>query len=323
MHWRLLIAAALLLAHCGGGAASRPAPSALALAPELLPAAASPPLATDRVRVEFYGEALCPYCIKFTLEQLSSLFKNGLDRITELEYIPSGNARLGDDGTITCQHGPKVGGRVLFNLAAPWIPASEAADSNCSSGSRDIELNRVLSCALAFAPNQYDWFPFVECLEGQADKLEDDELDVAALTTQCAVHAGILPSRVLACANGTLGDYLERHALERTASLVPPHRWVPWVVVNGVPLLDDFENVATFVCAAYGGYPKPKYCFHDPPPDPSAAAAAAAAVSLAGDAPAAARAPARAEAGPLARAAAWLLGGGGGGGGGQAGVVAA
>lgn len=55
---------------------------------------------------------------------------------------------------------------------------------------------------------------------------------------------------------GTLGDYLQRHALERTASLVPRHRWVPWVVVNGIPLFDDFENVATFICAAYGGYPK-------------------------------------------------------------------
>jgi len=31
---------------------------------------------------------------------------------------------------------------------------------------------------------------------------------------------------------------------------------VPWVLVNGVPLLDDFENVATFICAAYSGYPK-------------------------------------------------------------------
>jgi interferon gamma-inducible protein 30 len=58
------------------------------------------------------------------------------------------------------------------------------------------------------------------------------------------------------CGTGPLGDTLQRRALERTESLVPPHKWVPWVVVNGIPLFDDFDNVATFICAAFNGYPK-------------------------------------------------------------------
>jgi len=49
-----------------------------------------------------------PNSIKFTREGLSDLFTNGLSDITELEYIPAGNARMADDGTITCQHGELV-----------------------------------------------------------------------------------------------------------------------------------------------------------------------------------------------------------------------
>lgn len=53
--------------------------------------------------------------------------------------------------------------------------------------------------------------------------------------------------------SGPLGAGLARRAFERTRALRPRQRWVPWVLVNGVPLFDDFANVATFVCAAYAG----------------------------------------------------------------------
>ncbi|KAI8465341.1 MAG: gamma interferon inducible lysosomal thiol reductase-domain-containing protein [Monoraphidium minutum] len=200
------------------------------------------PLSTasaDRVRVEFYGEALCPYCIKFTLTQLSSIFENGLAEIVELEYIPAGNARLSDDGAIACQH-----------------------------GQNECDLNRAIACGLAQAPDQADWFPFLHCLEAKADE-GDKDVDVSAVVHACAPRGGLVPSRVMDCYSGPMGDFLQRRAVERTASLNPEHKWVPWVVVNGIPLFDDFENVETFICAAYGGYPKPKYCLRPPPPDPS------------------------------------------------------
>lgn len=55
--------------------------------------------------------------------------------------------------------------------------------------------------------------------------------------------------RSLSVATGQLGDSLQRLAAQRTASLKPAHQWVPWVVVNGIPLLDDDENVSTgFFC---------------------------------------------------------------------------
>jgi hypothetical protein len=50
---------------------------------------------------------------------------------------------------------------------------------------------------------------------------------------------------------GELGNALQRVARERTESLKPDHDFVPWVVVNGVPLFEDFDNVKLYICAAY------------------------------------------------------------------------
>lgn len=204
----------------------------------LLVAMAAPAAALTKVRVDVYAEGLCPYCIEFTQTKLAELFKTGLSKIAEIDFIASGNARAGDDGEITCQHGPN-----------------------------ECNLNRAISCAIANAPSQDNWFTFVECLEGKAKK--DRDVDAPSAAGQCAAKAGILASRVLDCYHGAQGDTLLRLALERTESLVPKQRWVPWVVVNGIPLFDDFDNVATFVCAAYTGTPKPAFCLHPPPPDPS------------------------------------------------------
>lgn len=52
---------------------------------------------------------------------------------------------------------------------------------------------------------------------------------------------------------GERGIELEEAARARTAALRPPHKYVPWVVVNGIPLYDDFDSVARYVCAAFAG----------------------------------------------------------------------
>jgi len=57
------------------------------------------------------------------------------------------------------------------------------------------------------------------------------------------VEAGVVGSRIVACHRGPLGDWLQSRAAQRTADLKPAHQWVPWLVVNGVPLLDYAEAV--------------------------------------------------------------------------------
>jgi interferon gamma-inducible protein 30 len=52
---------------------------------------------------------------------------------------------------------------------------------------------------------------------------------------------------------------LEREFAAETASLDPPHEYVPWVVVDGTPLYDDYVYIEKAVCQAYKGYKATPY----------------------------------------------------------------
>lgn len=191
----------------------------------------------EPVRVDFYMEALCPYCGKFTLTQLEPLLKNKLINFVQLDVIPWGNARTdARTGDVQCQHGPL-----------------------------ECELNKLIGCAIAQHPVQDDWFPFLTCLE-EAIIESKAQVTVDDVAHKCAVHAGMVTQKLLDCQKGDLGNSLQRLAAQRTASLKPQHQYVPWVVVNGIPLLEDDENIMRYICVAYTGRDRPEVCYDMPKP---------------------------------------------------------
>ena len=52
---------------------------------------------------------------------------------------------------------------------------------------------------------------------------------------------------------GQMADDLQKQAAEETASLIPPHTYVPWVTVNGITVGGALDQLQTFICAAYLG----------------------------------------------------------------------
>ncbi len=52
---------------------------------------------------------------------------------------------------------------------------------------------------------------------------------------------------------GKQGDELDAQAKAATDALQPAHTYVPWVVVNGVPLGADYGALKSVICAAYAG----------------------------------------------------------------------
>ncbi|ONK77196.1 uncharacterized protein A4U43_C02F4080 [Asparagus officinalis] len=52
---------------------------------------------------------------------------------------------------------------------------------------------------------------------------------------------------------------IELRYAAQTDALQPPHEFVPWVVVNGKPLYDDYKNFEAYICKAYDGE-LPKAC---------------------------------------------------------------
>lgn len=190
--------------------------------------------ATDEakpVTVTLYGESLCPYCEHAVVATLAPLFKDGINSIFNFTYVAYGNALNTSEGPV-CQHGAE---ECLFN--------------------------RVINCAQHLNPGQDKWFPYVSCLEGglQGDFHQDE-----AVAKQCAEDADMDYNALKDCANGKLGDELDAKAQAATDALQPAHAYVPWVVVNGVPLGASYEALKSVVCAAYAGV-RPEACYAVPP----------------------------------------------------------
>jgi len=185
-----------------------------------------------RVEVGFYSESLCPFCRAFTNETLAPMFHNGMADIMNLKYYPYGNAREDPEtGRTVCQHGEE-----------------------------ECRLNKVFGCVLHIYPDQKRWFPFVHCVENKDPGSMEDSLAECAEASFPALNVG----EITDCASGKLGEELEQQIGAQTKSLKPPHRWVPWLTVNGVPIWDDNANLEQYICAAYQGE-RPELCFRRKP----------------------------------------------------------
>ncbi|XP_022743979.1 uncharacterized protein LOC111294941 [Durio zibethinus] len=62
------------------------------------------------------------------------------------------------------------------------------------------------------------------------------------------------------CYKNDYGNVLGKWNAAETAQLNPPHKFVPWVLVNGQPLREDFENFVSYVCKACKGEQVPEAC---------------------------------------------------------------
>jgi interferon gamma-inducible protein 30 len=73
----------------------------------------------EKVKVELYSEALCPYCAEFIVNYLNPFFNNGIIDIVELRIIPYGNAHVDSSGTMVCQVSSEL---FLWHSVDHWAP---------------------------------------------------------------------------------------------------------------------------------------------------------------------------------------------------------
>jgi hypothetical protein len=70
----------------------------------------------------------------------------------------------------------------------------------CQHGQLECDLNKLLSCASAQHPMQDDFFPVFVCMEQAV--MSGEKVDVGQLAHKCAVHAGMVTEKLMACYNG-------------------------------------------------------------------------------------------------------------------------
>ncbi|KAJ9543554.1 hypothetical protein OSB04_023261 [Centaurea solstitialis] len=148
-----------------------------------------------------------------------------IDAIADVKLFPYGNAKVHSNGNITCQHG----------------------ENECL-------LNTVEACAINTWPDVHDHFPFIFCVERYLyyDKFDKWE--------SCFEELSLDPKPVKDCYNSEYGNQLELQYAAETNALQPPKKYVPWVVVDGKPLYDDYVYIITNICRAYKGPTLPKAC---------------------------------------------------------------
>ncbi|KAJ1297574.1 hypothetical protein BS78_01G387000 [Paspalum vaginatum] len=178
----------------------------------------------QKVAVALYYESLCPYSARFVVDHLSKVFDDDLLDAIDLTLVPYGNARVGAGGEISCQHGPY-----------------------------ECLLNTVEACAIDAWPDLAVHFSFIYCVEDLVVQGQYKEWE------SCFQKLGLDPKPVTECYKSEQGHKLELKYAKETDALEPPHQYVPWVVVDGQPLLEDYENFEAYICKAYKGTP-PKAC---------------------------------------------------------------
>ncbi|CAN1266561.1 Gamma-interferon-responsive lysosomal thiol protein [Linum perenne] len=191
-----------------------------------LPRAADSSGGSNKVSLALYYETLCPYCANFIVNYLVRVFEDDeLFSIVDLYLSPWGNAKIRSNETFVCQHGPV-----------------------------ECLLNTVEACAIHAWPKLEKHFPFIYCVEKVVSEGKPAEWE------SCFRELALDQQPILDCFGSGYGKQLELNYAAETSALTPPHQYVPWVVVDGQPLYEDYENFISYICKAYKGTANPKAC---------------------------------------------------------------
>ncbi|KAL4508463.1 hypothetical protein ABPG72_003767 [Tetrahymena utriculariae] len=186
----------------------------------------------SRIKYEMYIESLCPDCMNFIEKSVTPAInvQNFLE-IADLTFYPYGNAkRDAQTGAVTCQH-----------------------------GANECYGNKIEACGAKYLTQNLQYFKLLACIEkniktysGNFDKvLTVCGQDKSVKLTQDQVNS------ISQCANNSEGDDLIAVIADKTDSLVPAHKYVPWVVVNGVHDTDVenavIDNMLKYTCQNYTG----------------------------------------------------------------------
>ncbi|KFK43005.1 hypothetical protein AALP_AA1G067000 [Arabis alpina] len=181
---------------------------------------------SSKVSLGLYYESLCPYCSAFIVNHLVKLFEDDLISIVDLHLSPWGNTKLRPDNvTVVCQH-----------------------------GAFECFLDTVEACAIDAWPKLSDHFPFIFCIESLVTERKYDQWET------CYEKLNLDSRPITDCLESGHGNKLQLQYAAETNALQPPHKYVPWVVVDGQPLYEDYEEFISYICKAYKGNKTPSVC---------------------------------------------------------------
>ncbi|XP_030630561.1 gamma-interferon-inducible lysosomal thiol reductase [Chanos chanos] len=181
----------------------------------------------DRVNVGLYYESLCPGCRMFLTQQLIPTLIMLAD-IMSVDLVPYGNAEE------------------IFNKTYQF---------RCQHGEEECLGNMIETCMLNILRGRS--LLVINCMESAPDVLKSAQpcFEIFIQDTKWET--------IMSCVKGDQGIKLMHENAQRTNALQPPHKYVPWITINGNHT-DDLQNKAmsslfNLVCSLYKGE-KPEAC---------------------------------------------------------------
>jgi interferon gamma-inducible protein 30 len=227
----------------------------LFLAISLVFASSPPPAAaaSEKVTLNFYGEALWPECGAFVGNELyPALTTKGISDIVTFIFYPFGNSYYAIE---SCPSGDSYNHatRMCWNAACNKTSAPSDCFSGtliCQHGQPECYANRVEACAIKLYPNVTQYLGFINCYEST------NEPNNSTLQ-HCANQMSMKSSKLRDCASSDEGLALDSMNARATAEIPGGHASTPWPILNGNVVESGLLQA---ICSAYVGTKKPAAC---------------------------------------------------------------
>lgn len=137
----------------------------------------------------------------------------------------------------------------IFILQETFNSQTGLWDFTCQHGDLECWGNLVHSCVIHYNPKTEQHLPFINCMEA------DTEDDIQTAAFKCAQKFDIPHDQISACIQTEFGNSLEHEMAVKTQALNPPHKYVPWVTLNGVHTEDietkAMDDLVKLICDIY------------------------------------------------------------------------
>ena len=171
----------------------------------------SPALTIPKIQV--YIESLCPDCVNFITKSFKDFHEKVQNpNLAEIEFIPFGNAKE------------------AFN------ETTNLYDFECQHGENECYGNLIETCAIQVM-GRIRSYEVILCIETNIAGFKRDFDNTLAY---CLADDEALLEEVKSCVDSDMGNYYEHQMAQKTSS---EHKWVPWVVVNGVHDQDAEDQI--------------------------------------------------------------------------------
>ena len=174
-------------------------------------------------QIDVFVESLCPDCMQFISGSFKEFYQYKVPNLAEVNFITFGNAKEQWDET-----------------SKKWLFTCQHKENECYG-------NLIETCAINIM-GRVESYEVLICIEENVYKFEKNFNE---LVKHCVENDQTL-EKIKTCVTSDMGNRWQHEMAQKTTE----HKWVPWVVVNGVhdEVVENkiLNNMVDYLCSLPG-----------------------------------------------------------------------